>query len=155
MAEARALIRPKSVWQNIKDFIGAHTIGGTGFLLFLLLALFLLWPIFSVLLKSVLGPEGFTLHYYKEFLTKKYYYQSLFNTLLLGILTTSVCISAGFIIAYISTRGPRWIRKPLKLIALLPLIAPPYIFALSLIILLGRNGVITKALNLNWTIYTL
>ncbi|MBA7664810.1 hypothetical protein ES703_72874 [subsurface metagenome] len=119
----------------------------------MLLALFLLWPIFSVLLKSVLGPEGFTLHYYKEFLTKKYYYQSLFNTLLLGILTTSVCISAGFIIAYISTRGPRWIRKPLKLIALLPLIAPPYIFALSLIILLGRNGIITKALNLNWSIY--
>jgi len=33
------------------------------------------------------------------------------------------------------------------------LIAPPYIFALSLIILLGHNGTITNALNLKWSIY--
>jgi len=52
-----------------------------------------------------------------------------------------------------TTRGPVYLRLPLKVIAFLPLIAPPYIFALSLIILLGRNGIITNLLNLGWSIY--
>lgn len=153
VAEAGIPRSSRALWQSIKDFVAAHTISTNGIILFLLLATFLLWPLIAVLIKSIAGPEGFTLQYYKSFLTKPYYYQSLINTLILGVLTTAVCISVGFIISYITTRGPRFLRKPLKLLALLPLIAPPYIFALSLIILLGRNGIITKALNLDWSIY--
>ncbi|MBA7672147.1 hypothetical protein ES703_80321 [subsurface metagenome] len=118
----------------------------------MLLAIFLGWPIITVLVKSVFGPEGFTLEFYRKFFTA-YFYRSFLNTLLLGVLTTSVCIIAGFCIAYITTRGPLFLRTPLKWITLLPLIAPPYIFALSLIILFGRSGLITKALNLGWDIY--
>jgi len=153
MAEVRALSRPRPVWQNIKDFFAAYTINGTGGLMFLLLTIFVLWPIISVLIKSISGPKGLTLQYYNEFITHSYYYRSFFNTLILGILTTSVCISIGFCIAYMTTRGPLCLRKPLRLITLLPLIAPSYIFALSLITLLGNRGIITKALNLNWDIY--
>ena len=153
MAEATALSRPESVGQKIKDFLGARIISNTGGLLFLILAIFLLWPLFSLLVKSIVGPEGLTLAYYKEFVTKSYYYRSLFNSLLLGVMTTAMCISVGFCIAYMTTRGPIYLRTPLKVITFLPLVAPPYIFALSLIILLGRNGVITKALNLSWSIY--
>lgn len=153
MAEARILTRAGFVLQNIKDFLVAHTMSSTGAIVFLFLAIFLLWPISTVLVQSVFGAEGFTLEYYKEFLTKEWYYQSLVNTLLLGILTTAVCLSVGFCMAYLTTRGPRHLRKPLKVIALLPLLAPPYIFALSLIILLGNNGIITRALNLDWSIY--
>jgi len=153
MAEARELTRTRVVYQNIKDLFAAHTIRNTGGLLFLLLAIFLLWPIFMVLLKSINGPEGITLQYYKEFVTKDYYYRSFFNTLLLGLIVTPLCIGAGFCIAYMTTRGPVFLRRSLRLIALLPLMAPPFIFALSLIILLGHNGIITKALNLSWSIY--
>jgi len=153
MAKARVLTRPGSVWQKIEDFLAAHTVSSTGGLLFLLLAIFLLWPIIAVLVKSVSGPEGFTLEYYKDFLSHSYYYRSFFNTLLLGLLVTPICLSVGFCIAYITTRGPVRFRTPLKLITLLPLIAPPYVFALALTILLGHNGIITKALNLNWSIY--
>jgi len=153
MAEARALTRPRAVWESIKDFLAAHTVSSTGGLLFLLLVIFLLYPIIAVLTQSVSGPEGFTLEYYRKFLTRPWYYQSFSNTLLLGVLTTSVCLSAGFCIAYITTRGPVRFRTPLKLIALLPLIAPPMIFGLVLIILLGNNGIITRALGLEWSIY--
>ncbi len=153
MAEARALTRPRAVWQDVKDFLAAHTVTSMGGLLFLLLALFLLYPLTAVLINSISGPEGFTLEYYRKFLTNRYYYQSFFNTMLLGVLTTSVCVSVGFCIAYMTTRGPMRLRTPLKVITLLPLIAPPYIFALSLIILLGHGGIITQALNLGWSIY--
>jgi len=152
MAEARALNRPGLLRQNGKDFLSAHTVDIAGGLLFLLLAIFIVWPVITVLVKGVLGPEGFTLEFYGEFFSR-YYYESFLNTLLLGVLTTSVCISAGFCIAYMTTRGPRFLRIPLKWITLLPLIAPPYIFALSLIILFGRSGFITKAFNLGWDIF--
>jgi len=36
---------------------------------------------------------------------------------------------------------------------MMPLIAPPYLFAISIIILFGRNGIVTNAFNLKWTIY--
>lgn len=153
VAEAGILRSSRALCQSIKDFLAARTVSTAGIVLFLLLATFLLWPLTAVLMKSVEGSEGFTLQYYKNFITKPYYYQSLINTLILGVLTTTVCIGVGFIISYITTRGPWFLRRPMKLLALLPLIAPPYIFALSLIMLLGRNGIITRALNLNWSIY--
>src|SRR5437016_11099223 len=37
--------------------------------------------------------------------------------------------------------------------SLLPLISPPFLVSLAFILLLGRNGVITQALHLDWSIY--
>ena len=138
---------------KIKDFINANLINILAALLFLLLAFFLLYPIIAVLLKSFRGPSGFTLKYYQAFFSKNYYFQSLYNTLLLGVINTVVCLVIGFCLAYMTTRGPWILRKPLKIIALVPLIAPPYLFALSLIILFGRNGLVTRMFDLHWQLY--
>ena len=96
----------KSLWEKGKNILSANLINITASISFVILAVFLIWPVTALLLKSVHGPEGFTLHYYKEFLTKNYYYRSFFNTLFLGILTTAVCIFVGFCTAYMTTRGP-------------------------------------------------
>ncbi len=69
------------------------------------------------------------------------------------MINTAVCLVIGFCLAYMTTRGPWILRKPLKIISLVPLIAPPYLFALSLIILFGRNGLVTRALDLHWELY--
>jgi len=138
---------------RVKDFLNANMVNILAAFLFLLLAFFLLYPIFAVLIKSFRGPSGFTLEFYQNFFSKNYYYQSLLNTLLLGAINTVVCLVIGFCLAYMTTRGPWILRKPLKIISLVPLIAPPYLFALSLIILFGRNGIITRALDLHWELY--
>lgn len=138
---------------RVKDFLNANLITILAGFLFLLLAFFLLYPIIAVLVKSLHGPSGFTLEYYEAFFTKHYYYQSLFNTLLLGVINTVVCLVIGFCLAYTTTRGPYLLRKPLKVISLVPLIAPPYLFALSLIILFGHNGLVTRMFDLHWQLY--
>jgi iron(III) transport system permease protein len=138
---------------RVKDFLNANLINILAAFLFLLLAFFLLYPILAVLLKSVRDPSGFTLNYYRVFFKADYYYQSLYNTLLLGAINTVVCVVIGFCMAYMTTRGPWLLRKPLKIISLIPLIAPPYLFALSLIIMFGRNGLVTRALDLPWQLY--
>jgi iron(III) transport system permease protein len=154
MATAELSVKlQSSSGSRVKDFLNANLIHILAAFLFLLLAFFLLYPILAVLIKSLRGPEGFTLRFYAEFFSKNYYYQSLYNTLLLGIINTTVCLVIGFCLAYMTTRGPWFLRKPLKIISLVPLIAPPYLFALSLIILFGRNGLVTRALDLHWELY--
>ena len=154
MATAELSIKlQSSSGSKVKDFLNANMINILAAILFLLLAFFLLYPIIAVLIKSIRGPDGFTLKYYHAFFSKKYYFQSLYNTLLLGAINTVVCLVIGFCLAYMTTRGPWILRKPLKIISLVPLIAPPYLFALSLIILFGRNGLITKMFDLHWQLY--
>ena len=139
--------------RRAKDFLNANLTNILAAFLFLLLAFFLLYPIIAVLLKSLRGPSGFTLEYFQAFFSKSYYFQSLYNTLLLGAINTVTCLVIGFCLAYMTTRGPWILRKPLKIITLIPLIAPPYLFALSLIILLGRNGLVTRMFDLHWQLY--
>jgi len=154
MAEAEIItLQPRNLSGKVKTFINAELVHILAAVLFLLLAIFLLYPILAVLIKSIKSPEGWTLAYYLKFFVKGYYFRSLINTLLLGVINTIVCLIVGFCMAYLSTRGPMALRKPLKLLTLLPLIAPPYLFAISLIILFGRNGILTKVLGLNWSIY--
>jgi len=154
MATAELSVKlQSSSGSRVKDFLNANLINILAAFLFLLLAFFLLYPIIAVLIKSIRGPSGFTLEYYRSFFSKNYYYQSLYNTLLLGAINTIVCLVIGFCLAYMTTRGPWILRKPLKIISLVPLIAPPYLFALSLIILFGRNGIVTRALDLHWELY--
>lgn len=149
---AGALSRVAWARASAAEFLAVHTVPVVGGGLLLLLALFLVWPIGTVLLHGVWGPDGFTLRYYERFFTA-YYYRSLLNTLLLGGLTTSICMTVGFCLAYLTTRGPRVLRAPLKGLTLLPLIAPPYVFALSIIMLFGRSGYITRFLNLDLRIF--
>jgi iron(III) transport system permease protein len=154
MATAELSVKlQSSSGSRVKDFLNANLINILAAFLFLLLAFFILYPIIAVLIKSIRGPSGFTLEYYRSFFSKNYYYQSLYNTLLLGAINTIVCLVIGFCLAYMTTRGPWILRKPLKIISLVPLIAPPYLFALSLIILFGRNGIVTRALDLHWELY--
>lgn len=138
---------------RMKDFLNANLVNILAAILFVLLAVFLLYPILAVLVKSIRGPSGYTLEYYRAFFSKHYYYRSLFNTLLLGAINTVVCLVIGFCLAYMTTRGPYALRRPLKVISLVPLIAPPYLFALSLIILFGRNGLVTRMFDLHWQLY--
>ena len=155
MAEAAIDSAPsRGIWYKVRSFLNAKLVNIFAGGLFALLAIFLLYPIISVLVKSLWGEDGFTLDYYAEFFSYNFYYWSLINTLILGTSTMVILLIVGFCFAYLTTKGPMWLRKPLKITALLPLAAPPYIFAISLITLFGRNGFITNLFNLNFNIYS-
>lgn len=113
-----------------------------------LLIVFILLPLMAVLLRSVgIGGDGFTLDYYKQFFQRSTYFVSLLNSIGVGIITTTIviCISVPF--ALYVTRTTSAISKVYRGLSLLPMVAPPFIFSLSLIILLGRRGVVTEYIN--------
>lgn len=144
----------KSIGYRVKAFINKNLVNLFAGGLFSLLAIFLVYPITAVLIKSLWGDEGITLEFYKEFFSYNFYYWSLINTLILGFSTMAILLVVGFCFAYLTTRGPIWLRKPLKIAALLPLAAPPYIFSISLITLFGRNGFINHWFHLDFNIYS-
>jgi len=147
-------IQSRGLWYRLRAFFSANLINFFAGGLFALLAIFLLYPIVAVLIKSLWSEDGFTLEFYKEFFSYNFYYWSLFNSLILGTVTMVILLIVGFCFAYLTTRGPVRLRKPLKIVALLPLAAPPYIFAISLITLFGRNGFINNLFDLNFNIYS-
>ncbi|MGF7057807.1 ABC transporter permease [Brassicibacter mesophilus] len=102
---------------------------------------FILYPIVSVILESVIVEDKFTLNIYENLFNKnmKLFYNSIFVAILTTIVSTfmTVCISL-----YISFSGKR-IKKVLLLILMLTMISPPFVSSLAYITLFGRRGFIT------------
>lgn len=111
----------------------------------LILLAFLVYPLFSLFFQSFLNTSGnFTLKYFKTFFTKAYYYNTLAHSLRVCVLTSLLALLVGVPLAYITTRYNIFARKLINILIIVSLMSPPFIGAYSWIMLLGRNGFITK-----------
>ncbi len=90
---------------------------------------------------------------YKDFFSNSMYWHSLRNSIILAVTSTFIIVIIAFCFAYLGLRGPKRLRGPLRVLGLIPLVAPPFIFSLSLILIGGRSGFIPKLLNLDVNIY--
>ncbi len=68
------------------------------------------------------------------------------NTLFLALLTATGTTLLGTLIALLAERGARRLARPLNVLALLPIITPPFVVGLGLILLFGRAGLVNQAL---------
>ena len=68
------------------------------------------------------------------------------NTLFLALLTAAGTTALGTMIALLAERGSARFKKPLNVLALLPIITPPFVVGLGLILLFGRAGIVNQLL---------
>ncbi|SEA94672.1 iron(III) transport system permease protein [Variovorax sp. YR216] len=68
------------------------------------------------------------------------------NTLVLALLTAAGTTFLGTLMALMAERGSRRWQAPLRVLALLPIITPPFVVGLGLILLFGRAGVVNQVL---------
>ncbi len=68
------------------------------------------------------------------------------NTLFLALLTAAGTTLMGALIALYAERGAKRLAKPLNILALLPIITPPFVVGLGLILLFGRAGLVNQFL---------
>jgi len=114
--------------------------------IFFLLGLFILYPLFTAIRMS-LTPEGvLTGEVYRQLFSQSRYLKAIRNSILLGTIVATTATIIGFIFAYAITRARIGGRRFFQGMALLPIISPPFMFALSVILLFGRNGLITAKL---------
>ena len=117
----------------------------TGLILFILVVL-LLFPIFRVMMLSFIDADTleWSLGNYVEVFTRNYYLNGLKNTIFVGVLgTLGACllgVPLAFFTARFRLRGRAWIST----LAILVLVAPPFIGAYAWIMMLGSNGFITN-----------
>ncbi|QIK70930.1 iron ABC transporter permease [Erysipelothrix sp. HDW6C] len=116
-------------------------------LIFAIFFLFLIYPFGSLFIRSFMDVDGkFTMENFQTFFTYKYYYQTLFRSLNVAVVTTISSVLIGVPLAYITTRYNVWGKRIVNVMIVMSLMSPPFIGAYSWIMLLGRNGVITNFL---------
>ena len=110
------------------------------------MCLFIVYPFYTILTKSVLSNkvEGITLYNFIRFFTKPYYYQTLLRSLVICFATVLTTTIIGVPIAYVMTRYNVAGKQLLHIFIIMSLMSPPFIGAYSWIILMGRNGLVAK-----------
>ncbi|MEW9106780.1 ABC transporter permease [Paenibacillus sp.] len=122
------------IWTNIS------------FLIFAFYMLFLALPLFTMLFKSFFnGTTGdFSLAYFVKFFSKPYYTNALFNSIKVTVCVTALAALIATPLAYIMATVKIKGNSTIRILILLSSMSAPFIGAYSWILLLGRNGVITK-----------
>ncbi len=110
------------------------------------MTLFIVYPFYTILTKSVFSnkEEGLTLYNFIRFFTKPYYYQTLLRSLFVCMVTVLTTTLIGVPIAYVMTRYNVLGKNLLHIFIIMSLMSPPFIGAYSWIILMGRNGLVAK-----------
>lgn len=115
-------------------------------IIFSIYALFLLYPLFSLLVTSVKDPGSgsFSLHYFSDFFTSAYYMESLWNSFKVTAAVTAISALVAVPLAYIMSTVKIKGAILITTLIIISSVSPPFIGAYSWILLLGRNGLITN-----------
>ena len=73
--------------------------------------------------------------------------RAFYNTLLLGMITSFGAVVIGLLFAYVDCYvdvRSRVVRKMFGVVSTLPVVSPPFVLSLSMILLFGRGGLITR-----------
>ncbi len=125
--------------------------------LLLLVGIFIVYPLFEAVRLTFIKDGQFSLETWKTILTTKQYVSALWGSIKLGVSTATFSTLVGFLFAFVITRTAVKGKKFFSTMATLPVISPPFSLTLSIILLFGNNGLITKQLlNVqNFSIYGL
>lgn len=107
------------------------------------LAIFTLYPLVEAARLSLFPRGSFSLEVYRQILQARAPRQALANSILLGMVVACSGTLIGFLFAFAIHRADIPGKQIFKVLTLLPFISPPFMLALSVILLLGRNGLIS------------
>src|SRR5437867_4056933 len=116
-------------------------------LIWAFLILFLVYPLARVFYDAVTNEAGqFTLANFHEFFTDHFYRRSLWNSLVLGVVTVITSSVLGIAIAFLLVRYDFPGRRLFSYLTLIPIISPPLVGTLGFTFILGRAGSINVLL---------
>lgn len=133
-----------------KKFFGDPVLVAAVILLTVLLALFILYPLSMLLVDSIYEAEtGFTVSVFSRVLGMARFRKAFTNTLQLGFIVGIGSTLLGLLFAYVDVYvriRTRFVRGLFKVVAQLPVVSPPFVLSLSMILLFGRTGIVTRTL---------
>ena len=123
----------------------------TVLMLWLLLGVFVVYPLARLLAMTFWADGGFTLANLKPFISSWYDRQAAVNSILLGCVVGAAGTVLGFIFAFAVTRlaMPGWLKLVIGGVTILPLISPPFTSSIALTLSLGPNGILLQFFGLD------
>lgn len=121
----------------------------TGFIilgLFTIVAVFVAYPLFEAVRLTFVQDGRFTLDTWRSILSQRQYLNALKGSIELGIYTATASTAVGFLFAFVISRTGIRGKRFFSAIATLPVISPPFSLTLSIILLFGNNGLVTRQL---------
>ncbi len=145
--------KPSNFVRRIREFslIGRDPVLFMSLLLSgIFIAVFVVFPLYRSVSGGFISKEGaFDVTYFARYFDDYFgpaLRRSFYDTMLMGLLTATSGTIVGFIFAYAIVRCNIPGKKFVHWLALLPTVSPPFALALSMILLFGRNGLITRKL---------
>jgi iron(III) transport system permease protein len=139
-------LKLKSEIATMKNVIRDPVLLTTIIIVLSIVTLFIVIPLFRIMGSSFLFEGGVSTKYYEAIFTKAYNRLIIKNTLKLGLTVSILATSIGFLFAYASAYLKMKSKRLFDAIAILPIISPPFLIALSAILLFGRTGLISRGL---------
>ncbi|CEX39688.1 ABC transporter permease [Streptococcus pneumoniae] len=118
----------------------------SSFFIFLTYLVFLVYPIVTVLKQALIHEGQFSLANFVTFFSKAYYSETLVNSFRVSITATVTSLVVGTLLAYLFSMYDFKGKKFLQILIIIASMSAPFVGAYSWVLLLGRNGVITKFL---------
>ncbi len=113
------------------------------------LTLFILYPLAILLVDSFVTDRGITLDVFARVLALPSFDTAITNTLSVGFCVSVVSALVGLLFAYVEVyvrlRG-RFMAGLFRVVSILPVVSPPFVLSLSMILLFGKSGLITRGL---------
>ncbi len=112
-------------------------------LISLFLLLMVILPIGAMVGESA-SPEGLPL--FAHYVTSSTYQTIIINTVVMGLLVATAGTALGFLFAYVQVKVKAPFKRFMHVVALVPIISPPFAVATATLVLFGRNGIISRGL---------
>ena len=131
-----------------KKLMGDPILVTTIVVLITFLTLFMLYPLAILLVDSFVGDGGFSFNVFKRIFQMPTFTHAITNTLKVGFLVGILSTLVGLLFAYVEVyvRMGKFTGGLFKVVSMLPVVSPPFVLSLSMIMLFGKAGIITRFL---------
>ena len=112
------------------------------------LTLFILYPLAILLVDSFYGDGRLTFDVFKRIFAMPTFTRAISNTLKIGFVVGIFSALIGLLFAYVEVyvKMNKVVGGLFKVVSMLPVVSPPFVLSLSMIMLFGKAGIITRFL---------
>ena len=132
-----------------KKLMGDPIMVTTIVVLIAFLTLFILYPLAILLVDSFITESGPSLEVFSRVLAMPSFTNAITNTLAVGFLVSIVSALVGLLFAYVEVYvqlKTKFMGGLFQVVSMLPVVSPPFVLSLSIIMLFGKSGLITRYL---------
>lgn len=116
-------------------------------LLFAALAIFVVVPLARVLAVSFEGEGGgWSAGNYALLVGRPLYVNALRDSVEVAAAVGVISVALGYLVAFVLLRTRVPLRRSLHMLTMLPIISPPFVTAVSIVLLFGFNGLVTRGI---------